>query len=159
MDPIYIKSFIESVRDVFEKMVRLEVTVGEPFVSDGMPKHDISGIIGMTGDVVGSVVLSFPLSAAETVVSNLVGSKCTADSPGFSDAIGELANMVSGAAKARFKGKSASISTPSVVIGKGHSVARPAGSACISLPCTIEGGEFTIGFAIREDKGKSTAAA
>ncbi len=55
MDPTYIKPFISSIQNVFSTMLQLPVTVKEP-VHQGREHHayDVSGIIGMTGDVIGS---------------------------------------------------------------------------------------------------------
>lgn len=152
MDATYIKPFIEAVRFVFSTMMKLDVRLGKPFLTPTLPRHDVSGIIGMSGDVVGSVVLSFPTEVARTTISKFVGSPCEVGSADFADALGELVNMISGSAKAKFEGKHVSISTPSVVVGPGHTIARPSGTVCVSLPCSSENGEFSIDIAIREEK-------
>jgi CheY-specific phosphatase CheX len=84
--------------------------------SDNNPDLDVSGVIGMSGDVTGSVVLSFPQATAENLVALFGGSKADMGSPEFADAIGELVNMVAGGAKAMFKNRKCAISTPSVIV-------------------------------------------
>lgn len=145
MDPQYIKPFIASIQNVFSTMMQLPVTVLPPKIKDnpGMT-YDVSGIIGLSGDVVGSVVLSFPKDTAERIVSLLTGSPMTADSPDFADAIGEIVNMVSGGAKASFTGKKVSISCPSVVVGTGHKVAKQTDAPTIVIPCATDCGEVAI---------------
>ena len=59
----------------------------------------------MSGDVVGSVMLSFPIDSALKIVEKFTGMKIDVNSEDFGDAIGELVNMISGAAKAKFEGK------------------------------------------------------
>lgn len=159
MDVRYINPFIEAVRSVFSTMVQIDVTLGKPQIAENLPKYDISGIIGMSGDVVGSVVLSFPGPVAKSVVGKFAGCELSLDSPDLADALGELVNMISGAAKAKFVGKNVSISTPSVVVGSGHTIARPSRTVCISLPCKVYCGEFSIDIAIREEAQQSKSAA
>jgi chemotaxis protein CheX len=159
MDVRYINPFIEAVRSVFSTMIHIDVTMGKPHLTEILPKYDISGIIGMSGDVVGSVVLSFPASVAKVVIGKFAGSDHAITSPDFADALGEIVNMISGAAKAKFEGKKVSISTPSVVVGQGHTIARPSSTVCISLPCIVYCGEFAIDVAIREDAQQAKIAA
>lgn len=158
MDVRYINPFIEAVQSVFATMIHIDVTLGKPHLTEALPRYDISGIIGMSGDVVGSIVLSFPAPVAKIVIGKFAGGDYPLDSPDFADALGEIVNMISGAAKAKFEGKNVSISTPSVVVGHGHTVARPTRTVCISLPCKIYCGEFSIDIAIREQAQQSVAA-
>jgi hypothetical protein len=52
MDPHYIKCFVQSVQNVFSTMLQLPVAVREPRVkTPGGPQNDVSGIIGLSGDV------------------------------------------------------------------------------------------------------------
>jgi chemotaxis protein CheX len=151
MDPNFIKPFIASIQNVFSTMLQLPVTVNTPALktSPGMT-YDVSGIIGLSGDVVGSVVLSFPKATAERVVALFCGSPLQISSPDFADAIGELVNMVSGGAKAGFTGRKVSISTPSVVIGPGHSVAKQTDAPTVVIPCVTDCGELAIEITIQE---------
>ncbi|HYD00536.1 MAG TPA: chemotaxis protein CheX, partial [Phycisphaerales bacterium] len=95
----------------------------------------------------------------KVVIGKFAGSDYPMESADFADALGEIVNMISGAAKAKFDGKSVSISTPSVVVGTGHTIARPSRTVCISLPCKVYCGEFSIDIAIREEVQNAKAAA
>ncbi|MFN0131825.1 MAG: chemotaxis protein CheX [Phycisphaerales bacterium] len=150
MDQQCIKAFVTSIRNVFQTMMQLEVRVGTPMLKDtAQAPHDVSGIIGMSGDITGTVVISFPEATAVRVASILAGSDMPATHPDFPDAIGEIVNMVSGGAKALFGGRKASISCPSVVRGPGHVVAAPKDTPCIAIPCGTDCGDFVIEVAIR----------
>ena len=157
MDPSFITPFVSSIQNVFSTMLQLPVTVGEPTIKKGSePTHDVSGIIGMSGEVAGSVVLSFEEEAAIAVVALFCGERLEPSSPDFADAVGELVNMVSGGAKAKFPDeKKVSISVPSVVVGKGHTLARQSDIPCVVIPCSTDCGEVVIEIAIRE---QATAA-
>lgn len=158
MDPAYITPFIASLQNVFQTMMQLPINVGDPSIKDSpAPQYDISGIIGMSGDVVGNVVLSFPASTAQRLVQLFTGAEMKADHPDFADAIGELTNMISGNAKGMFTGKKkVQISCPSVVIGKNHTVARMRDVPVVSIPCTCDCGDLVLEIAIREQS--ATAA-
>ncbi|MEM7622708.1 MAG: chemotaxis protein CheX [Planctomycetota bacterium] len=155
MNPQHIAPFISSVKNVFQTMLQLDVAVGDPIIINGQSRDkDVSGIIGMTGDVEGVVVLSFDFETAISTVSLFCGEPVERDSEDFSDAVGELCNMVCGGAKAGFPdNESVSISCPSVVIGSGHNVNRPADVPAVAVPCTTDCGEFVIEIAVRSSAG------
>ena len=151
MDASYITPFIDSTRSVFSTMLQLPVKCGTPVAEQAIPAVDcdVSGIIGLSGDVMGTVLLCFPLEVAEKVVTKFVGMKVDTDSGDFADAIGELVNMVSGGAKAKFTGKDVSISCPSVVLGTAHRVGQMSDSVCIRIPCSSECGDFAVEVSMR----------
>lgn len=161
MDPSYIVPFISSVQNVFSTMLNTPVQTGEPVLkSDPGTSYDVSGIIGMSGDVVGSVVLSFPQATAQRVVALFAGTEMDPASGDFTDAVGELVNMVCGGAKAMFGGtKKVSITTPNVVMGPGHKIARLKDLPVILIPCSTDCGEFVIEVGVQEVGGAQVAAA
>jgi chemotaxis protein CheX len=152
MDPAFITPFITSIQNVFSTMMQLPVTIGSPHIRENAATtYDVSGIIGMSGDVVGSVVLSFPNDTALRLVRLFTGTEVALGGPDFTDAVGELANMVSGNAKGQFTGKrKVQISCPSVVIGPNHTVARPKDTPCVVIPCSTDCGDFVVEIAIQE---------
>jgi chemotaxis protein CheX len=150
VDSSYILPFVKSIQNVFDTMLHLPVQVGSPTMKKtGDLSFDVSGIIGMSGDLEGAVILSFPTGTAERVIKLLTGMELSHDHADFADAIGELVNMVTGGAKAQFHGKSVSISCPSVIIGTNHVISGRKDAACISLPCNSDCGEFSIEVLIR----------
>ncbi len=160
MDQSYIIPFIKSVQNVFETMLQLPVQIGQPEIKHpGEYGHDVSAIIGMSGDVEGSVVLSFPTATATRVVSIFTGTELDPGHEDFADAVGELVNMVSGGAKAQFSGKDVSISCPSVVIGQSHQVYGRKDVVAICIPCESDCGEFGVEVSVRQDAGTPAATA
>lgn len=158
MDSSYILPFIHSVQNVFETMVQLPIKVGAPTLKQaGQPSFDISGIISMTGDVDGTVVLSFPYATAERIVSLFTGMQLAHTHADFPDAIGELVNMVSGGAKAKFTGKHVSISCPSVVVGHEHIVFGRKDVVCVVLPCASDCGDFAVEVLLRQESIQNSA--
>lgn len=160
MDAGYITPFVASIQNVFSTMLQLPVTINAPSIKRGAsPTHDVSGIIGMSGDVVGFVTLSFPMDTAKAVVALFAGEAVDPGRPDFADAIGELVNMVCGGAKAGFKDKAVSISCPSVVIGNNHTLATQTDLTCVCIPCSTDCGEVVIEVAIRPADAAARSAA
>jgi len=152
INPKLIVPFVNSVRNVFATMVRVKTEILRPIVKgDPTPSYDVSSIIGFTGEITGSVVVSFQMSAAEKLVTAFAGTPITRDSPDFADALGELANMIAGSAK-KDLGVTAGITTPSVVMGSGHTIARLKDVPCLLIPCKTEVGDFAVEVSIRQVK-------
>ena len=150
INPKLIVPFVNSARTVFSTMVGMETTVQRPHVK-GSPStsYDVSGLIGFSGEVIGSVVVSFQRAAAIKLVSAFAGMEIAPESPDFADAVGELANMIAGSAK-RDLGATASITVPSVIIGAGHIIARLSDVPCIVIPCSTPVGEFAVEVNIKQ---------
>ena len=161
MNPSYITPFVASIKNVFSTMLQLDVTVLEPKLKEAPdPTHDVSGIIAMSGEVEGNITLSFNTEAASAIVALFCGEKLEPGTPDFVDAVGELVNMVSGGAKAKFpQGGGVSISCPSVIIGSSHTVSNRSDTPCVIIPCSTDCGELTIEVALREAKENNASAA
>lgn len=151
MDASTITPYIDSTRDVFRTMLGLPVSCGCPVLvrKVGAGDADVSGIIGMSGDVRGTVVLAFPMATAIGVVSRFAACSPDPESDDFADAVGELVNMISGAAKAKFDGRIVSISCPSVILGRGHRIQQMSDSIAVRIPCESECGPFAVEVAIK----------
>jgi chemotaxis protein CheX len=151
MDSQSVAAFVTSTNQVFTTMLSLQVSAGKPYSGCAVPRfeNDVSGIIGLSGDVQGMVVLSFPTTTARNAIRAFTGMDMEPSSPDFADAIGELVNMISGAAKAKFEGRTISISCPSVVLGRGHRVTQPSDAFCITIPFDCPAGEFSLEVAMK----------
>lgn len=151
LDPSYVTAFVQATKKVFQTMLGLEVTFGDP-VPGKLPHlaNDVSAIIRMTGGVIGIVVLSLPVASAERIASSFVGSPVDRKSDDFADALGELVNMISGGAKATFAEKQVCLSRPSVVMGQGNSLQQPSDSECVSIPYRSSYGDFAIDVSLKK---------
>ncbi|MCH8042835.1 MAG: chemotaxis protein CheX [Planctomycetes bacterium] len=147
----YINPFITATTNVFETMVNCKLTRGEIRVlSDESPCHPISGIIGLSGKAVGTVVLSLSKELALKAASALLMTEVTEINDDVVDAVGELANMVAGGAKAKLDEYELSISLPSVITGAGHEVRFPSKVTPICVPFESEWGSLTIEVGLEE---------
>ena len=149
MNVEYINPFLIAVKNVFDTMINLPYRLGKPVVKNsGTTAYDVSGIIGISGEVIGCVVVSFPTQIALKVGSSLLGEELKKVDADCTDAIGEVANMIAGDAKKRFPKANTTISVPSVIIGS-HKVAYPSGLPIISIPCETDAGQFAIEVALK----------
>jgi len=144
MDARHINAFLEATKAVFDTMLSLPVEFEKPQLKSANHTHDVSGIIGLSGDVVGSVVVGFSRIPAAQIASALAGSRLEVGSADFADAIGELTNMIAGGAKAKFEGLAVSIGCPSVVIAPNHQISSPSGVVGITINCNTAAGRFAI---------------
>jgi chemotaxis protein CheX len=145
MDVRYINPFVRSINNTFETMCGLPVSVGKPQIKgSGGTGTDVSGVIGFSGDAAGCVVLHFDFDTASKIATRFAGIDITPDHPDFADAIGELANMVAGGAKAQFDGLDISISLPNVIVGENHNVSASRVAPRIVVPCDTEAGQFHV---------------
>ncbi len=75
----------------------------------------------------------------------------------FTDAIGELANMIAGNAKKDLEGLRIMISTPSVVIGAGHQVKNTRMVPKLIIPCSCPAGSFVVEVGMKQVSKPSEA--
>lgn len=159
MNAQQIRCFLESTENLFSTMLSSKVDFGKPEMQPRDVKHhDVSGIIGLSGEIVGSVVVGFPTETALAAVEAFVGMRVEVDDENFPDAIGELANMIAGGAKAKMDGDDISISCPSVVIGTDYTVQRPRQASCVRIPCRSPFGEFDLNVCINTPAQAAQAA-
>ena len=144
INPTIVKAFVFSTKNVLSTMLNTECRIGKPYLKENNTSHyDVSGIVGFTGDIVGSVVISFATDTAVNLVESLAGERFEPTSDDFADAVGELSNMIAGSAKAEFH-MTAGISIPNVVIGKNHSIARMSDVPCVVIPCDTDSGKLAV---------------
>jgi chemotaxis protein CheX len=156
----YINPFIASLINTFETMVACPLTRGTLYLRGNETKlHHVSGVIGLSGFAQGTVVLSLEKNVAQEVAAALL--MCDADSLSESDmvdAVGELTNMVSGAAKAKLDEYQLSISLPSVVLGDGHVICFPSDVTPICVPFTCQWGSLKIEVGLAEVRSLQSAS-
>ena len=107
-------------------------------------RADASAVIGFSGDATGAAALCFPMATAIKASSAFSGVNMTADDEDFADALGELANIVAGQAKAKLEGLNVNISLPSVIVGKQHEVLQSRTSPALVIPCDSSLGRFVV---------------
>ncbi|MCP4575547.1 MAG: hypothetical protein GY846_04615 [Deltaproteobacteria bacterium] len=152
MDRRYVKPFLDAIKDVFETMIETSFTLGRPGLKkEKAPSYEVSSIIGISGEVSGSVVINLSKETALELASGILDEDLTDLDEDCIDAIGEIANMVAGNAKAGFPEKSTSLSVPTVIVGK-HKVNYPSAIPIVSVPCDTNKGKFNVDIALQKTK-------
>ncbi len=157
-DILIAKHFIKATHDILLTMAGLEATVGRPYVKRDTPQEgDISAIIGVTGDRKGTISVSFGRNAAYTLLVGMLGDDVQDVQNDMEDVVGEIANMVSGQARAGITSEGLLLhgSTPTIVTGAGHMLHHKASGPLIAIPFKLGDDFFTVEFCF----DASTAAA
>ncbi len=145
----HVNPFLKATIETFSSMVSMKITPGKiKLKADSEITYDVSGIIGLGGGAKGSVALSFPRMVALSVVRAFTGEKVISSS-GLVDAIGELANIIAGAAKRDLTQYKILISLPTVIQGDKHSIAGPVDALNMIVPFTCEAGRFDLGICFK----------
>jgi chemotaxis protein CheX len=143
MNVAFINPFLEGMVNVLKTMAFTEPKPGKPFLKKhGEPsKGDVTGIVGLTGPVKGSVAVSFSEAAILRVVSNMFGEEFTTINREVEDAVGELSNMICGDARRALgdQGYQFQASIPAVITGAGHKITHSVPGPSIVIPFTIDG--------------------
>jgi chemotaxis protein CheX len=140
-----INPFITATVHCFDIMLNAELTPGVPIIKQEPGRgYDISGTIGLSGELQGAVSFCFSQAVAERIVSAMTGTPVTAAAPDLADGIGELVNIVAGNAKKDIPAYNFTISLPCVIIGTGHIMSNQSRIPIMIVPfkCTL--GEFTM---------------
>lgn len=142
----YINPFLSSTSSVFSQMLGVEVTRLPPFVRNGQhsPQYDVTGVIGLTGKTTGTVALSLTKEMALSVTGKLLGDTPTEVNATVVDAIGEVTNMIAGAAKSQLEQLELSLGLPTVITGKSTCIAFPSNAIPISIPFDSSIGTFVV---------------
>lgn len=152
----YINPFIEGVRNVWGTMLATDIVISKPFVkTDNSDIADVSASVGLSGDATGCVVLCFPMTSAVNAASKFAGVELSADHAALPDALGELANMVTGYAKSKLMGLNCSLSLPSVVLGRGPAISLPKAAPCLAMPCDSPLGRFRLEVTLAVTNGQA----
>ena len=149
-----LNSFITATLEVLRTMAGVEPRRGAPRLKGSQDvSYDVSGVVGITGQVQGFVVLSFRQSAAQYVVGSFLGEPVNRLDDQVVDAVGELANIVAGGAKRVLAeaGCDMKISIPTVIVGKNHIVARPNKVPCFEIPFETDHGPFSVELCLKSE--------
>ncbi|HIP92531.1 MAG TPA: chemotaxis protein CheX [Thermotoga sp.] len=142
----YLNPFFIATKDVFKLMLDLDVKKGNvEVVSEMVPSKEANVILGVTGDLQGSVIFSFPKKMALDMVKIMSGMEFKEIDNFVSSALGEVANIIGGNAMTNLVAKNykCNIAPPQVIIGK-HKSLSIASKQAIKLSMITSIGEFDV---------------
>jgi chemotaxis protein CheX len=147
MDVKYVNPFINATLNVLETMASTKAEARQPYIKkDQTARGDVSGVIGLTGDASGTISVSFGKKSILSIVSNMLGEEMKELNEEIKDAVGEIANMISGQARQELEnmGRSLQAAIPTVIMGKDHSIGHMTRHPIIAIPFSTPNGDFTI---------------
>lgn len=155
MQDKYIDYIKKAVDEVFTTMISLDPIPGKPIpIKNGcmLPGKKITGIIGIAGSITASIILHFEKSIALKATSNMVGVDYTEVDADVRDTVGEITNMVAGAAKSEFldSGIDLTLSLPIVINGSNYETNSLNGDNAVLIPFKIDDTKLYIELSIKE---------
>ena len=147
MDVNLVNPFLNATLNVLETMAFVKAEAEKPYLKkDNVAQGDVSGIVGITGSVKGTVSVTFDEVCILKIVSNMFGEEMQEVNHEISDAVGELTNMISGQARQEIEeiGKILHGAIPTVVTGKNHKLISMTKGPKIAIPFKTDAGNFTV---------------
>jgi chemotaxis protein CheX len=141
----FINPFIIAVTKTLETMVGCKVTREAPQLKKNpQTLYPISGIIGLSGVVAGTVVLTMSKELALKSASAMLMEDCKELNADVFDAVGELTNVIAGNAKAQLEEYKLSLSLPNVINGEATELRFPENCQPITIPFQTDFGPMAV---------------
>lgn len=151
MDVKYLNPIISATDSVFKTMLSLEPKKGDISVQEDLvTDKEANVIIGMTGDIKGSIVYSFSQPMALKVVEAMSGMEMKKLDKFVTSAMGELGNIISGQATTGLAEHdlNCDIAPPQIVTGKNINISSEADKV-LKVNFVTDLGEFDVGFSVK----------
>jgi chemotaxis protein CheX len=145
MDVTKMQPFVDATCEVFETMFKCLPRRGKirlPVPADR--NDDWTAVIGLSGTIRGSVSLMVPPLTSQMMARRMLMAENHVLDAEVVDAIGELANMIAGCAKAKLEGHDVSISLPTVIRGENYWLGHPMDSVTLVVPFNSGIGAFKV---------------
>ncbi|PKN28297.1 MAG: hypothetical protein CVU64_13950 [Deltaproteobacteria bacterium HGW-Deltaproteobacteria-21] len=152
----YLKPFIDNTVHVIKTMASGTAEFREVYFSNTFRVFgDISGIVGLSGDAEGTVVLTCYWDLAWKIISKMMQvQEKDINAELIHDGVGELINMIGGSTKKNFVGTHYhfELSLPTVVVGSGHQIGHPEGASIAILIFDMDNSSFALHVCLKPKK-------
>lgn len=135
-----------ATKRTFSAMLDWEIERDEDVDSSSLDTA-ISGIVGLSGDVTGSIVLILPEPLAIGATEGLIGESLATINGDVIDTIGELTNIIAGGAKSKIE-LTVNVSLPTVITGGQHTVAFDSQASPTLVYFSTQGRRFGVKYCI-----------
>ena len=146
MDVKYINPFIESTYHVLDTMAKIKAEGGSPYIKkDRIARGVVSAVIELTGDVSGTLSISFEETCILNIVSSLFNAEVEMNDE-IKDTVGELCNIITGQARQKLfeLGLNIKAGIPELIMGEKHSIKHSSDDRVIGIPFSCANSCFTI---------------
>lgn len=152
----YLQPFIKNTCHILKTMAGLDAEFKEVYFSNAIRIFgDVSGIMGLSGNVEGTLVVTFYWDLAKEIIAKMMGAEEeTIDAELIHDGVSEIINMISGTTKKEFAGSQYyfEITLPSVVVGPGHQIGHLQDTSVSALIFQVGDQSFALHVCIRPKK-------
>jgi len=148
----YINPFYLATKDVFQMMLDVETDKGQlAIVEDMIPGKEANVVLGVTGDLKGTILFSFPKEMILEMVKIMSGMDVDTIDHFVSSALGEVANIIGGNAVTKLTANNyiCDIVPPQIFIGEYRSLSMASQQALL-LPILTPIGKFDINIFLKE---------
>lgn len=153
-----INPFISAAGNVFSTMLGCALVRGPLKLKENQaPMYEVSSFIGLSGQCRGMVLVSVARDTALNIAGNMLGTRPDDLDGDVLDAVGEITNMIVGAAKTQLEEYELNIGLPTVICGTLHSIKFPPGAAPIIIPFESEIGPICIEIGLVEQSTPGVA--
>lgn len=150
----YVNSFYKATQGVFNLMLDLDVERGNIKVVEGLvSSRNANVVLGVTGDLKGSILFSFTKDMTLEMVRIMSGLEMKTIDNFVSSALGEVANIIGGNALTNLTCYNyiCDLVPPQVIIGEYKSLSM-ANKKALLIPLRTDIGEFDINIFIAENE-------
>lgn len=147
MDANLVNPFIDAILNILETTASTQATAKKPYLKkDSLARGAITGVIRVTGKLTGTVSVSFSEPGILSIVSSMFGEPLDELNDEIKDAVGEIANMISGQVTNTIaqQGLDCKVRLDTVISGDNHQIPHVGDYPAIALPFETPSGEFTI---------------
>jgi len=152
MKAAHLNAFIEATAETLDQMCGIKFhRRGEIIKVNGeiVDTDELMGILGLSGGVRGAVLISTPLETGMKIVSKFMMEEITTINCDLMDAVGELVNILAGAADAKIEELRIDLALPSVLVGSRTKFFAKAGNPFLIVPMRIpDMGNFNLGVSL-----------
>ena len=150
----FVGTFASCTEKVFSTMLGWDIVLADQTQSRGfLSKHDVSGIIGFSGGLRGTLVVSCSAEMTYSAAESFLGARPTDITDDVVDLVGELTNMIGGSSKDRLGIAGIELGLPAVVSGIGHRVSFQPSAHVEILHFLCDAGPFTVEIGFRLPSG------
>jgi chemotaxis protein CheX len=146
----FVDPFIEATSSVFSTMIGWDVVAGAPEHRTHDEECELRSLIGLSGQASGVVMVQWTQNVAIKAAGAMLGSEPANVNADVVDTLGEITNMIAGAAKAKLSPMFSNLALPIVLVGKNGGVSLPKNVKPIRIPFESPNGPFSIEIDIKE---------
>lgn len=141
MENRFLDAFANATTTTLSTMCGCECKVAGAYAQqDGaFPANETVAIMGLSGKARGAVIMTMSVATAQAVVGSFIGEAITTVSGELTDGIGEILNILAGAAAAELEDLQLKISLPTVLVGKEQKLATRNSAPWWMIPIEVAG--------------------